>query len=140
MPEESVIVVCPNPRCSREIEEPILLTNLSVSPAEQYDACPHCFIKLEPKTPVRQEEIVEKPVSTPPKQAVLEEAKESGSQVLRKVEDLILDSNRLQEKERKTSDCPQDFGYLANRPKDAPIPQECLFCPKMVDCMLKAGK
>ena len=83
---------------------------------------------------------MEKTVSAPPGNAVLTKAKESGSQVLRKVEDLILGSNGPQEKERKTSGCPQDFGYLANRPKDAPIPQECLFCPKMVDCMLKAKK
>lgn len=140
LPEESVVVVCPNPRCRREIEEAILLTNLSVTPAEQYDACPYCFTKLEPKPTVSQEEITEKPVSAPPGNAILEKAKESGSQVLKKVEDLLLGSNGSQEKETKTSGCPQDFGYLANRPKDAPIPQECLFCPKMVDCMLKAKK
>jgi len=34
------------------------------------------------------------------------------------------------------SGCPERFGYLANRPKDEPIPQYCLTCTKMVDCML----
>jgi hypothetical protein len=37
----------------------------------------------------------------------------------------------------QSESCPQSFGYLCNRPKDAPIPAECLTCPKIVDCMLK---
>lgn len=38
--------ICPNPRCGREIGKPILLYNLSATPAEQYYACPRCFTKL----------------------------------------------------------------------------------------------
>jgi hypothetical protein len=39
-------------------------------------------------------------------------------------------------KEKRSSVCPEHFGYLANRPPDTPIPPQCLVCPKMVDCML----
>ena len=39
-------------------------------------------------------------------------------------------------KESESSGCPEYFGYLANRPPDAPIPPQCLVCPKMVDCAL----
>ena len=127
--EESLVVVCQNPRCRREIEEPILLTNLSVTPPEQYDACPHCFTKLEPKTTVNQE--------VTDKNEVMEETKDSDPQLLKKVEDLILSSNVNQQKEKKTSSCPQVFGYLGNRPADAPIPQECLVCKRIMDCMLR---
>jgi len=38
--------ICPNPECQKKIEEPILLNNLSTTPAEQYYACPYCLIKL----------------------------------------------------------------------------------------------
>lgn len=38
--------ICPNPRCGREIRKPILVNNLSATPAEQYYACPRCFTKL----------------------------------------------------------------------------------------------
>lgn len=38
--------------------------------------------------------------------------------------------------ESEPSGCPEHFGYLANRPPDAPIPPQCLVCPKMVDCAL----
>jgi hypothetical protein len=146
LPEGFVVVICPNPKCGKEIEEPILLTNLSVTPEEQYDACPHCFTKLEPKAMVSQDEVTEiaevteKPVQAPSGNGIVEKAKGSTSQVLKKVEGLILGSNGTREKEREHSGCPEAFGYLANRPKDVPIPQECLLCPKIVDCMLKVEK
>jgi translation initiation factor IF-1 len=35
-----------------------------------------------------------------------------------------------------TSACPHHFGYLRQRPRDQEIPEECLACEKMVDCML----
>jgi len=45
---------------------------------------------------------------------------------------------RLAEKEEKgLSGCPQHFGYLRSRSKNASIPQECFACPKVVDCTLK---
>ena len=50
------------------------------------------------------------------------------------------DKNHIRSKgeQDENSGCPQAFGYLANRPKDEPIPQVCFVCPKMVDCMLSA--
>jgi hypothetical protein len=40
-------------------------------------------------------------------------------------------------KENVTSGCSHSYGYLAVRPKNVPIPQECLLCPQLIDCMLK---
>jgi len=210
--EEAVVVVCPNPRCQREIEEPILLTILSVTPQKQYQACPCCFAKLEQETPieyevpeqqVEQEEAIEKEEETEIEDnlsvnAVLEKVKDSGPRFFKKVKALIPNNGELKEKKEKirepqaeptvkkekaakeeqktkhnvkkedskeafqtdsvdkeetakeepkieeyakkeigSSGCPETFGYLANRPKDVPIPQGCLTCLKMVDCMLK---
>jgi hypothetical protein len=196
--EESVVVVCPNPKCRREIEEPILLTVLSVTPPKQYEACPYCFTSLEPEPPIEQEdvseptvedeEVVEKEEATPTvksENSVLEKVKDSTPGFLQKIRALIPTSDvskngkmkkpeKLQakpaakkkgekttkeepetepiakeeepeektqteasaKKESELSGCPEHFGYLANRPPDAPIPPQCLVCPKMVDCML----
>ena len=35
---------------------------------------------------------------------------------------------------RRRSKCPHHFGYLASRPKNTSIPQECLFCTR-ADCI-----
>ena len=165
------MVVCPNPKCRREIEEPIILTILSVTPPKEYEACPYCFANLEPEPTIDQEEVMEEEATPTIKSvnSVLEKAKDSSPRFLKKFKALIPSSNWSQkEKRQKTeepqaepagkkeekatkeepktepsdkkesgsSGCPQSFGYLANRPKDTPIPQECLVCPKMVDCML----
>jgi hypothetical protein len=198
---EAVIIVCPNPKCKKEIEEPILLTILSVTPPKQYEACPYCFAKLEQETLVEME-IVSEPAEIEHKEvieeakeatsnesvnAVLENVNDSGSSFFQKVKALIPNSNRPQKKKQEKTEepqtapsiieeneavineepraesfteketkevpiiepfakkenqsdfsgCPETFGYLAKRPKDAPIPQQCMLCPKIVDCMLK---
>jgi len=50
LPKEPWRAICPNLNCHRKIEEPVLLNNLSITPAEQYYACPHCFMKLNVHT------------------------------------------------------------------------------------------
>jgi uncharacterized protein YbaR (Trm112 family) len=115
LPNESAVIICPNPKCHSKIDEPVLLNNWATATEEQYYACPHCFIKLdvdaenaEPQKEEEKEKEIEKPPVRPP---------EKGG--------------------KGPSACSRHFGYLANRPKDASIPQECLICPKIVNCMLK---
>jgi hypothetical protein len=46
-----------------------------------------------------------------------------------------------QGKQKKaTSGCSHAFGYLANRPKDASVPQECFFCLELLDCSVNTKK
>jgi len=33
--------------------------------------------------------------------------------------------------------CKHHFGYLKNRQKNDPIPDECLVCHRMIECMLR---
>ena len=213
--EESLVVVCPNPKCQRQIKEPVLLTIHSVTPKKQYNACPYCFAKIEPEplidqkaalepsvvhtaapeSVIKQEEALEtkepEELENPEKETsddpsgnnVLEKVNDSGPSFLKKFKALIPGSNGLKkEKKQQTEEpepeveaepsiknenaprieqqtehaakktkpkpapsvskedlkkgCPETFGYLANRPKDVSIPQVCLVCPKMVDCML----
>ena len=42
--------ICPNPKCHRKVEDPILLNNFSTAPPERYPACPNCFSKLKAYT------------------------------------------------------------------------------------------
>ena len=44
-----------------------------------------------------------------------------------------------EKKERASSNCPHHFGYLTDRPKGAPIPEECLTCQKMLECINKSS-
>jgi hypothetical protein len=223
--EETVVVICPNPKCGREIQEPILLAILSATPPKKFKACPYCFTDLTPEPEIEKEDIPEDTVedeevldeieenvdTTDSETSGLEKAK-SGPSFLQRVKSLIPsrsndaqkeveelqdeadaieeemvtqeeltpepkaveepeevptgeplvedESEELEEteeleeaeeleeleeaptieepetKETESSGCPEEFGYLANRPPDTPIPSRCLVCPKMVDCML----
>ena len=153
-----MLVVCPNPNCRKEIKEPILLTIRSATPHKEYEACPFCFTELKPG-PVKKKDAPEPTIEKmepkkdstveAPAKLTLEKEKVSGPQLLKKVKSLIPSNGEPKKEEPKeskekpevkketdASGCPESFGYLANRPSDVPIPQACLSCPKMVDCML----
>ena len=140
MPNESGAIICPNPKCHREIEEPILLNNLSTTPAEQYYACPHCFIKLDEEDE-NKEDITQESTSGPSLHPALEKVLDAISAQPQKEEKEKEETSVKSPKkdEKGPSECSHRFGYLASRARDAPIPQECLTCPKIVDCMLKRG-
>ena len=40
------------------------------------------------------------------------------------------------DEERFFSGCLHHFGYLSSRPKDSPIPPECIICNRLGDCMV----
>jgi hypothetical protein len=41
------------------------------------------------------------------------------------------------EKEKGNADCQHFLGYLKKRPKGKSVPDECLTCNKMIECMLR---
>ena len=77
------------------------------------------------------------------------------NRLLGKVKDLIPNSPRkekeveneknepqakpVEKEEKGSSNCRHVFGYLANRPKSAPIPGECLTCRKLLECKNKSS-
>jgi hypothetical protein len=46
------------------------------------------------------------------------------------------EENSVAREERFFSGCLHHFGYLSSRPKDSPIPQECILCQRLGDCMV----
>ncbi len=98
------------------IETPIKLTNLSAAPMQTYNACPFCFSK------VSETEALEEPnnlnVST----------SEEVSPVRARVQKTAEIPEHI--------NCPHYFGYLKKRPRNASIPDTCLTCQKMIQCLL----
>jgi len=116
------------------------LNNLSTTPAEQYLACPHCFIKLT-EDAENDESITEESTTTPSVHPSLGRVLDAiSAQPQREKEEKTKEEATAKTPEtegEELSGCSYNFGYLANRPRDAPIPQECLTCQRIVDCMLK---
>ena len=48
----------------------------------------------------------------------------------------VKEENAAAHEERFFSGCLHHFGYLSSRPQDSPIPQECILCQRLGDCMV----
>ncbi len=101
--------------CGEEFETPLFAVISSGYLREEYLACPRCLAKV--RTVDRQKHVE-------PEETEEEEAEEPEEmEVKEKVE------------MEETVVCPHHIGYLKRRPKNSPIPEECLTCTKMIDCM-----
>lgn len=98
---------CPYDECQKPFQKPLALTDSTTIPRETYYVCPHCMSKIN---------------------IIVENKKHINSVSIKKAENA---------KEIPPEKCPNYFGYLRSLPDDAPIPDECLTCPKMVACHFK---
>jgi hypothetical protein len=56
--------------------------------------------------------------------------------VLEKVKEAIANQSTVEsDKEENQIKCLHNFGYLSELPKSSQIPEECFFCPKIVECI-----
>jgi hypothetical protein len=87
-----------------------------------YDACPYCLTEIiVEETPAFAEEDREFPM------------KQDND------ERLSMDTARekTEQEPPKTRNCPHQFGYLSKRASKEGIPEECMMCENIVQCMLK---
>ncbi|MGB9842184.1 MAG: hypothetical protein ACPLKZ_05595 [Candidatus Bathyarchaeales archaeon] len=98
--------------CDKEFTTPIFAVISSGYLIEEYYACPRCLSKV---TKIEASKTIE-----------VEETEEAPAQ---KIEIAI------EEKREDTFACSHHLGYLKQRPKSTPIPEECLTCAKMIECM-----
>ena len=113
---------CPNPSCGKVFDNPIRAENHSAKKTERYEACPYCLTDITVVTTSEPaEDRLEHDVSNV------------------KNEPLI-----IQHAERKPPEppakvkCTHEFGYLSKRDSKEKIPEECMLCENIVQCMLKA--
>jgi hypothetical protein len=111
---EKKTLTCPNISCKKTVTAPLKTLNLQENPSEPYFACPFCLSKIE--MPELQSQ--EKPSQLPQKPSEAE-SKQGSSK-----------------KNEKLADCQFYLGYLSER-KQKEIPDNCLVCKSIVECMLR---
>lgn len=96
--------------------------NLSLENPEPYLACPHCLTEV----------ITQEKTSAAKKEPSLDaEILEAGKG--------SLEEEKAASQPTKTP-CTHHFGYLSERSSKEKIPEECMACAEIVNCMLKAVK
>lgn len=106
-PQQAEILTCPYDKCGRGFKQPVVLTDFSKTPRETYYACPYCFSKLE---------------------VALESQGNVNSVAFKTSEDADVMTPRR---------CSHHLGYLSALQNEDSIPDECLTCPKLIQCNVK---
>jgi hypothetical protein len=116
--------MCPNRSCGRVFTSPLKAENIGSKKSGAYDACPYCLteVTLEENPAVAQEK--EKPKT---------------KKVEAEVEELTVHpgAEKPVKAHPATLGCEHHFGYLSERSSKEKIPEECMTCEKIVQCMLK---
>ncbi len=97
--------------CNGAFQKPILATVSSHGSVQTYYACPRCLSKI---SDVKQHK---------------NEGDEEISISIEKVKKVAVG------KQEDNVECKHFLGYLKKRAKDAPFPDECLTCDKMIECL-----
>ena len=115
--------MCVYERCGKSFTAPVRLTDLSHKPrSETYYACPYCFSKMDDsehdishELKLRKADGYEAEIGDSPKKQT---------------------TPKDNEKQDTTIECPHHVGYLKKRSKDESVPDSCLTCPKILQCMV----
>lgn len=111
--EELQSFLCPNHNCGREFEKPLIVNDLSKTPAKTFYACPYCLSEVKTSQKKKQKKYEHAPA-----------------------EIKNVSTKRKKVKPRSDFNCPHYLGYLKERLKNEPVPEECLTCPKIIQCSL----
>jgi len=110
--------VCSNPSCGRVFVNALRTQNVADN-SESYDACPYCLTAVVAET------------STLQQKTILEESTEP------KDSELLVEGKIEVDSPTSPSKCSHHLGYLSERTSKGSIPDECIMCEKIVQCMLK---
>jgi len=176
--------LCPSQKCRRVFKKPVWLTDLSHTPPESYQACPHCGMNIQVVSPnslatamseatmrpsvsanedansqdrprfARREVTTDKPsLSSEPEPSPQTsipssrqetESKQTHKPLFQFPQIRKETQQKPQESLKKSGEkgsfesqrkCSHFFGYVKTLPKNTPIPDECLWCPSIVDCL-----
>ncbi len=106
---------CPNASCRKIFTRPLKAVTAGGS-AEPYDACPYCLTEITSNA---------KTILTEPQ----------------KNEDpMKVDQQKQDETVSSPAGCTKHFGYLGERAAKEQIPDDCLTCKDIVQCMVKKAK
>lgn len=111
--EEKTVLTCPNKACGKVFAKPLTTLNLQQSSKESYNACPYCLTEIT----VKENESENPPEKSGTKATFLNET-----------------PNRNQE---NANNCKYHFGFVSEREKSQQIPEECMLCAEIMECMRK---
>lgn len=109
------MIICPNTSCGKIFAKPLKALNFQ-NALKPYYACPCCLSKVTAKN-----------------ELIIGKSDESSESEAR----IDVDVEKHVELPKNTIDCRYHLGYLSERTQKDQIPDDCIVCRDIVDCMLK---
>jgi len=107
----NITYTCSNPACGKVFSSPLKALNLQQDSEGPYAACPYCLTKV----------------------AEIELDSDNN-----KIERQEPENNEnLTENKETPSTCQYHMGYLSEREQKQQIPENCIVCKSIVECMLR---
>lgn len=79
------------------------------------------------------------PKSIPADNTPEQHSKKNNLKSIKKSENSSKELSEAMQSKQTISDCSHHFGYLGTLPKNTPLPDECLGCPKIIKCLTRAS-
>ena len=103
---------CPNPSCKKVFNTPLKVSNVNLDSAEPYVACPYCLTKIT----------------------------EAQIETHNKPEKVYVEKIRPEDKPNRNKEIPPScnyhLGHLSEQKHKEQIPDECIVCRDIIECML----
>ena len=109
-------LTCLNKACRKAITKPIKILNLQGSSRKPYNACPYCLTEITATVATVNDN------KNPPEKNIAED---------------FFPEETPSQKQKNSPNCEHHFGYLNKKEGKQQIPEECLSCPQVIDCMKK---
>jgi hypothetical protein len=119
--------------CGEKFDTPLFAVVSSGYLIAEYYACPRCLSKVhgferrKKAIPIEEDE--------PEEELEQVEEVEEAEEIAESEPEPEPVKFEVKSKAEEAATCAHGLGYLKRRPKNTPIPEECLICNKMIDCM-----
>lgn len=111
--EDKTTLVCPNEACGKVFDKPLKTQRIHQGLEDHYNACPYCLTEIT---------ITEMESKNPQKKTATE---------------AILSNNDSSKNQEKAFTCKHYTGYMSEKEHRQQIPEECMICRELIECMNK---
>ena len=110
------MLTCPNDACGKVFTQPLTTLNRQQSSKEPYNACPYCLTEIT---------ITETESKNPPEKPATK---------------ITFPEEKTSQNQEKLSNCEHYFGYMNEKEHKQQMPEECMLCSQIIECMVKENR
>jgi DNA-directed RNA polymerase subunit RPC12/RpoP len=112
---KQTILTCPNKACGKVFAKPLTTLTLKQDSKEPYNACPYCLTEITMPEP------------------------ESKNPFEKTTTEIAFLEEKSSQNHEEISNCKHYFGYMNQKEHKQQMPEECMLCSRIIECMKENG-